>query len=794
MTAIALTILFISGYAHSQAYRLEGRVADDSGTPIVGANVTLEPNGKQTLTSDQGIFAFDGLTDNDYTLAIRKSGYEHQTVPATIAGRNHRVDIQLVPIVHVLEEVLVLENPIRRRKQEESMNVEVIGRDFIQRNLGGSLMTTLERLPGIQTIGIGSGQSKPLIRGLGFNRLVVVDQGIKHEGQQWGVDHGLELDQFAAGEVELIKGAASFIYGSDAIAGVVDVRPVAIPYPHHLRGEVTLIGKSNNGQYGTSVSLGGRGERWFIDGRATYQRYGDYRVPTDTVYIYDYPVDLHRQRLRNTAGYDNGLHLHAGFLGKHLRSTIYISNVYSKSGFFANAHGLEPRQVDATTHDRSYRDILLPRQQVNHFKAINRNALSIGQHRLSMELGFQRNFRQEFNNYVNHGYMPANYPDTLGIPRDLEREFDKHVYSLNLRDLVEWGRHSLIFGLNGERQDNAIDGWSFLVPGFKQSSLGSFVYDKYRLSDQWLLHGALRYDHGYLRTATYRDWFPSGGAEQSEYLVRAEALQRRFNSFVWSAGVNYNGDQLEFKANIGKSFRMPIAKELAANGVNYHYFSYERGDTDLSPEESYQADATLSWNSGRWIVKLSPFYNYFPNYIYLNPTASFDYHYGAGNQVFHYAQSRVLRYGGEVELTYRLAKDLDISLLGEYLYAEQLSGDKRGFTLPFSPPPSLLANISWSPKLGTSIQNPYLSIDHRWVGSQHRIVPPERKTEGYGITALQAGATLEWAGRPLHISLQVQNLTNKRYLNHTSFYRLIGLPEASRNIVMSIQLPINFSS
>ena len=110
-----------------------------------------------------------------------------------------------------LKEVVVKDKRLQLREQEESLNVVTVGSDFIQRNLGGSLMKTLERLPGIKTIGIGSGQSKPLIRGLGFNRVVVVDKGVKHEGQQWGADHGLEIDQFAAAEVALVKGAASFL-------------------------------------------------------------------------------------------------------------------------------------------------------------------------------------------------------------------------------------------------------------------------------------------------------------------------------------------------------------------------------------------------------------------------------------------------------------------------------------------------------------------------------------------------------------------------------------------------------
>lgn len=791
MIACILTGLF-PYLAHGQGFRITGQVLDAFGAPLADARVILQETGIQATTNGSGNFTFGGLASNPYTLRVSEKGHNEQTIIATVNNGDLEITIRLNARTHLLDEVLILESRAQRRKKEESLNIEIVDKAFIYRNLGGSLMNTLERLPGIQAIGIGSGQSKPLIRGLGFNRLLVIDNGIKHEGQQWGADHGLELDQFAVGEVELVKGAASFMYGSDAIAGVVEVKPDAIPPPDTVSAGVNLIGKSNNYQYGASVNLVARKTNWFTDGRATYQRYGDYRVPTDTVHIYDYPVPLHKNRLRNTVGYESGLHLHSGFVGERFRSVVYLSNTYSKSGFFANAHGLEPRRVDTDLHDHSYRDMLLPRQHVNHFKAISRSALSTGSHQLVLELGFQHNFRQEFNNYVNHGYMPPIYPDTLGISRELERAFNKQVYSLNLRDHITWGRHEFTFGANSEFQDNMIDGWSFLVPAFNQLTFGMFAYEKYRLSERVLLHGAIRYDHGHLRTEAYRDWFPSGEGSETEQLTRANALDRRFNSFVWSVGINYNEERFSLKANIGKSFRIPIAKELAANGVNYHYFSYERGNAQLSPEESVQVDATLTWHTDQWSLQVSPFYNYFTNYIYLNPTSTFDYFYGAGNQVFQYAQSRVMRYGGEAEITYRLTEWLNLSLLGEYLYAEQLSGDKQGYTLPFSPPPSLLFNVNWSPPIGNTFRNPYLSVDYRRVGRQDRIVPPERKTEGYGLISMQLGATVDWMNRPMEINVQVLNLLNEKYMNHTSFYRLIGLHEASRNIVLALRVPLSF--
>ncbi|WGQ10896.1 TonB-dependent receptor [Pedobacter gandavensis] len=692
-----------------------------------------------------------------------------------------------------LKEVVIKDRRPQLRKAEEALNIEIVNSSFIQRNLGGSLMKSLERLPGIQTIGIGSGQSKPLIRGLGFNRVLVVDQGLKHEGQQWGADHGLEIDQFAIGEVELIKGAASFRYGSDAIAGVIDLKPQPIPAKNSFGGSVNLLGKSNNDLYGSSVNLYGRQENWFFDTRFTYQNYGDYRVPVDTIFVYDYAVKLHNRQLRNTAGRETALHYTTGYIGKRFKSLVYLSNVYSKSGFFANAHGLEPRNVDEKMHDASSRDIQMPSQEVNHFKLISRTEYQVNAHQLALDLGYQRNFRQEFSQYVNHGFMPPLFPDTMSVSPNLEREFDKHVYSLHLRDKILLGKHEITAGLSGEYQQNTINGWTFLVPSFQQVSAGIFAYDKYRVNENLLLHAALRYDFSHIRMFKYTDWFESERGTQPtasfEKLVRSEDLNRAFNSLVWSAGLNYNLEQFSLKANVGKSFRMPIAKELGANGVNYHYFSFEKGDPTLNAEQSYQADLSLGWTADRWSVLLSPFYNYFPNYIYLNPTSGHDDYYGAGNQIFQYAQSKVMRYGGELQLKLKLLESLSTSFSGEYLYARQLSGDKKGYTLPFSPPASALFNLSWSPVINEKFQKTYFSIDYRLTSSQNNIVPPEKKTPGYGLIDLQIGTELNFQKQALLISLQAQNLMNTRYLNHTSFYRLIGLPESGRNLILSIKVP-----
>ncbi|RPD48046.1 TonB-dependent receptor [Hymenobacter sediminis] len=786
--------------AKSQTSLLRGKITDEHERPLSGVSLHLSPAQLATQSDENGSFLFTDLPQGTYTLTASSVGYVSQYLALVVHNTSKPLRIRLKPAVQALGNVVVQADQAGFRQREESLNLEVVDRAFLQRHRGGSLMQTLERLPGVKTIGIGSGQSKPLIRGLGFNRVVVVENGVKHEGQQWGADHGLEIDQFAAEQVDILKGAASFVYGSDAIGGAIAVQPAPVPAPHMAGGSVDLIGKSNSALYGTSANLFGRGQRWFAAARATYQSYGDYRVPTDRIFVYDYAVPLRKGQLRNTAGRETGLHLHTGYVGEQFRSVFYLSQVASRSGFFANAHGLEPRRVDTDLHDASPRDILLPRQQVTHRKLINRSQYQLPGtgHRLEAELGYQHNFRQEFSPYVNHGYMPPLYPRDLAIPAELEREFDKHVYSGNLRAALALGRHALVVGLNGERQNNTINGWSFLVPAFRQQTAGGFAYDKFQLNEHTLLHGAIRYDYTHLRTNSYTDWFPSAtptsAGDLSEKLVRAQGLDRSFNSLVWSVGINYNPGRFSLKGNVGKSFRVPIAKELAANGVNYHYFSYERGNPTLNPEQSYQLDVSLGWKQEKWSVQLSPFFNYFPNYIYLNPTAEHDYYYGAGNQVFEYAQSRVRRYGGEVQLRYQLLPSLSTELLGEYLRATQLSGAKRGFTLPFSPPASAVLNLTWAPRTGVGRPSEsYVGVDYRLTSQQQSIVPPERKTPGYQVLTLQAGTNLRFGQQPLLLSLQVQNALNTRYLNHTSFYRLIGLPEAGRNVILSLKIPFTMT-
>ncbi|MBR6250437.1 MAG: TonB-dependent receptor [Bacteroidales bacterium] len=655
-----------------------------------------------------------------------------------------------------------------------------VSNDYINSHFSGSLMQTLEKIPGVKAMSIGSGQSKPAIRGLGFNRMVVAEDGIKHEGQQWGDDHGLEIDQFSVDRVEVLKGPGALLYGSDAIGGVINLYTNHIP-TSIFGGTVQMVGRSLNDQLGVSTKIGGRHNAFFYRAHITINNYADSRVPTDSIQYYSYYIKLHDGRLRNTAGHERDGSLMLGYAGYNFHTDVRFSDTYVKSGFFANAHGLEVR-LSGIDYDHSARDIDLPYQWVNHFKVQSHSMLTLADDvSLNVNIAYQRNVREEHSEPVSHGYMPT--------PQgSLERRFDKDTYTAALSLSIPTERLGQIsMGANAEHQHNKRDGWGFIIPEFRSTSAGVYLHGRWPLAwREGNVNAGVRFDHSHTHIMSYNDWYRTPTANgDSAYTQRSADQTRRFNSLTWSVGVSRAAGHWVLKANVGKSFRTPIPKELGADGINYHIFRYEKGNSALSAERSYQIDASIIWSNDIVSMQIDPFFNYFPNYIYLSPTAD----YTEGLQLYRYMQSRVVRYGCEGQLTCQIGSHWEAELMGEYLYAEQMSGDKKGYTLPFSTPWSASGEVR---RFWGADNSAEIILGAHLVGKQGRIVPPEKTTDGH--MTLNASVSKRFnLGK--HISLKAtlhaDNLLNECYYDHTSYYRLIDVPEAGRNFSASIKLTID---
>lgn len=753
---------------------IRGFILDEEKMPIEAASVIVTGSNNAAQSNEQGFFELKIQAGGEVAIHIDALGYFPVVTQLLVNNDLHR-DFILKKNSVELREITVNADGQRTYQMKSSQNTVNVDKSYIEDNFSGSLMQSLEKLPGVRAMTIGSGQSKPAIRGLGFNRMVVAENSIKHEGQQWGEDHGLEIDQFSVDNIQILKGPSSLLYGGDAIGGVISLRNNYIP-SSIVEGNVNLYARSNNESIGFSGQIAGRNKKFYYKVNATYVDYGDYKVPTDSIQYYSYYIKLKNRRLRNTAGKDQNAGITLGFIDENFRSNLLISDVYSKSGFFADAHGLEVRMSDID-YDRSTRDIDLPYHSVNHFKVINNSYLELESLSLEGNFAYQNNLRKEFSEPVSHGYMP--------IPPDsLERKFEKHTYTANLSfRLPIRDRNNLQGGFNIEHQYNSRGGWGFIIPDFQATSIGAFLYDRFYLSEDLIISSGMRLDKTNIQIDSYSDWYKTPQENGNwVYKERATDLRKSFNSFTWSAGINYIKDSWILKANIGKSFRAPTPKELGSDGVNYNIFRYEKGDRNLNAEKSYQIDMGISWINDALDIRFEPYLNYFPNYIYLNPTAA----YNEGLQMYYYTQAKVIRYGFEATLEYKLTSQISLGMQSEYLYAEQLSGDKKGYTLPFSPPWSTNVEVTYHPhnKLFGSDGN--IQIGYKIVGAQNRIVPPEEKTKGYQLLNLSFGRSWQIGQNQIKLRLQGQNLLDKRYYDHTSYYRLIDAPEPGRNISVMV--------
>lgn len=792
-------MIFLWYTLHGQnRFAFSGSVTDENNHTLAGATVYIPATSQGTITNLEGRFSFAGLQAGRYRFEVSYLGYALYADTLALTGDTH-LEIRLSPECLTLHEVEITDSHAHARNRNSSQPVEVVNSAYLRQNLGGSLMQSLERLPGVSTVDIGSGQSKPVIRGLGFNRVVVAENGTKHEGQQWGADHGLEIDQFAADHVEIVLGPASLQYGSDAIGGVVDIKNSPMPAEHSISGSIDLAARSNNAMYGGSAGLSVRKVKLAMGVRGSYQSYADYRVPTDTVDIYGAKIALNNQKLRNTAGNEQAFQVWAGYIGTHLKSRLYFSHYQAVTGFFANAHGIEPLNVDNPLHDGSARDIQLPYHKVEHTKLQITNNWQKGHSLVRADFGLQYNHRYEHSTYTPHGYKPAVYTDTLPWPSELELELGKYTLTGKLGYAIEvQSNTSIDAGVSAEYQHNSIGGHSFIIPAFRQWTAGVYLIGRHTFANAGILRGGLRYDRGTIQTQKYTDWYPgrviTGSDTTWQYLQRAEHLNPTFGNISGGIGYVWSPGHFNFKVNLGKSFRMPDAKELAANGVNYHHFSYEKGKPDLQPESAWQLDVGAEYHQPEFVVGITPYGGYFSNYIFLNPTPYRDYGYGAGQQVFEYTQSEVIRAGGELHAHVKLYGPLTLGIIGEYVYARQLNGAKAGFPLPFSPPASGLLNLKYKTNKVKWAKDLWASADYRLAAAQNQVMPPEQQTSGYQLVNLSAGGTIGKNWYDFSIAIQVNNLFDTRYFNHSSYYRLINVPEAGRNFTITISMPFLFTT
>ena len=569
----------------------------------------------------------------------------------------------------LLPDVVVTESYQQRQAKKSALAVDVVDQDFLRKHFTGNFMQAMENIPGVQAMDIGSGFSKPMIRGMGFNRIAVLENGIKQEGQQWGADHGLELDAFNIGTVNVLKGPSSLLYGSDAMGGVIDITSPPVPSVDMLFGDVTLLGKSVNGTLGGSFMLGIKKSFWYAQVRYSEQHFGDYRIPTDTIVYLTQKMPVYGRKLKNTAGIERNIGFFAQYQRQRYKANYSVSNVYQKTGFFPGAHGIP--DVSRVEDDGDSRNMELPYSKVNHLKVTTLQQYAWEKLVLSGDFGFQNNHREEWSVFHTHyGSQPVPEKDP-----DKELAFNLNTLSASVKvrfiGSSSW-EHAL--GWDGQHQRNDISGYSFLLPEYYRSTTGLLWLTTYKPNNVISVSGGMRYDYGYIHISSHEDAYLADylrkqgyDEEQVEhYKWNSHAVKKKFGDYSFSLGLVWTPSEWHMvKANVGRSFRLPGANELAANGVHHGTFRHEQGDANLKSEQGWQMDASYNLRYNGFSISVSPFVSWFSNYIFLRPTGEWSVLPHAG-QIYRYTGAEVLFAGTEATIDIHFLRSFNYRISGEY--------------------------------------------------------------------------------------------------------------------------------
>ncbi|WP_339714588.1 TonB-dependent receptor [Cyclobacterium amurskyense] len=765
-------------------YTINGIVLDESGEPLM-ATILIHELGTGTSANLDGQFTLKNLRPGNYHLHVSHLGYKSLTETVIIENSDINLKWQMEPSAIILQSLTIEANPFKNGPVEQSQTIDVIDRDFIERNNSGTFSNALEKLPGISTINTGVGISKPVIRGMSSNRIQVNDRGIKQEGQQWGADHGLEIDPFDVDRVEIVKGPASLIYGSDGMSGVINISPAPLPMNGNINGHLINSYQTNNNMRSHSAMVEGNQNGFIFKGRLTFQDYQDYRVPADEYTYAGFVLPVYENRLKNTAGKERHFSIMTGIRKNWGKSTLTVSRFGQQAGIFTGAVGI-PNSYNLQ-HNGDYSNIELPNQDNSHLKVISNTTIQLGKNWLEMDLAYQRNERLEKSLPHAHGINSSDQGN-LALALYLNTYTANFRYNRQINN-----KQQAIIGFQSSIMDNHFGGFEFLLPKFQSKSAGLFYFHEYRLLDNFIINAGLRMDIAkHQIDAHSQPVYSSAGEPTGNEVLRNPDIDRNYANMSGSTGLSWIiSNKSNIKFNLGSSYRIPSPIELSTNGIHHGNFRHELGNSSLKSERSFQGDLNFTYSKHNLLIGFSPYLAYYLGYIYLSPTAKFSTLPGAGT-LWEYRQNNAIFSGGEAKIHWAITPELQTNLVAEYVYSHNLD---TNLPLPLTPPASVLAGVEWAlPYKKTWLPNSNFFMEYRQVAAQNRVDRNERVTKGYGLLEAGIGTEFTLGQQILKFRISGKNLLNAYYFNHMSRYRLLNLPEQGRNINISLKIPFEIKN
>lgn len=773
IAALCFVLAASAGHA-SSVMSLTGKITDKkTGEALPGATILIPDYKTGAISNVEGIYKIENLPQARILVQVSLAGY--QTIVETIdLSAVTTKDFELEPAVTELNEVVVTGLSRAAEQKRTPTPISVIQKTELLQSASSNIIDAVATQPGISQITTGAGISKPVIRGLGYNRVVVVNDGIRQEGQQWGDEHGIEIDEFGVNKVEILKGPASLAYGSDAMAGVIHLISASGLQDGQVEGNLIANYQTNNGLIGYSANLAGNRKGFIWDLRYSNKRAHDYQNRYDGFV-------LNSGLTENATSLLLGLnkswgYAHLLFSAYNLRPGIVEGERDSATGAFVKPIVLPDGTAgSAFASDGDFKSYTpgIPYQKIHHYKAVLNNSVIIGKGDLKTTLGFQQNQRQEYAEVLT--------PNTYGL-YFLLNTLNYGVYY----NLPEIDHFNLSFGVNGMQQSSKNRGSEFLVPEYSLFDIGAFAVAKHNFG-AIDLSGGLRYDtRSQDGQALYLDMEgnkvdgPGPGVIQ-----QFGGFRSTFSGFSGSLGAAWQiSNTVYTKLNFSRGYRAPNIAELASNGVHEGTARYEIGDPGLKAEHSWQIDYALGLTAEHITAELNLFDNRIDDFIFLrslNSTAGGD-SISEGYRTFQYVPGNAHLFGGEirVDLHPHPLDWLHVENAFSYVRAVQPNQPDSTRFLPFTPPAKLQSTLKAEfRKIGPLLRHAYvkLELDHYFPQNNvYKAYGTETATPGYTLLDLGFGADIVRSGKTLcSLYFSINNLTDRAYQSHLS--RLKYAPE-----------------
>ncbi len=732
---IVMVIPFHMGFTQNT---ISGAVNNaENMAPLEQVSIYIPELEKGTATNEDGRYELKDLPSGSFILVVSSIGFETFSKTINISSGENIINVSMTSSAIEMEEVIV-STPFHKLQSENVMKVERANMKELKTLGAITLSDGITKIAGVESVSTGVGIGKPVIRGLSANRVLVYTQGVRMENQQFGDEHGLGITGAGIESVEVIKGPASLLYGSDAMGGVLYFNPEKFAMTNNTEGDLNLNYFTNTQGLSADAGLKTSGEKLKFLVRGSYSSHIDYKTGND-------------ERLTNSRFKQFDLKTGVGYQSTRFKTELRYNFNTSDLGI--------PEEIGEQTKTRSPE---LPNQEINNHILSSKTKFFFENSSLEGTLGYIFNNRKEFEDDQNIAAL----------------EMHLATFNYNLQyEMPKWGNLETIVGLQGMRQTNKNFGEEQLIPDANTNDVGVLATSHIHFKDESGMQLGIRFDHRNINGDI--NISPPGS---SFY----ENLDRNFNSINAAVGYKFNLSKKSMaRMNLATGFRAPNLAELTSNGVHEGTNRYEIGNPNLEHEQNIQTDISLEYKNKYMEFFVNGFYNAVKDFIFIEPNGEVI----GEDDVFVYQQENAELYGGEIGFHLH-PHPLDW-LHFESSFETVIGKQNNGTYLPLIPANSLVNTIRMESKTAQNwLNNGYAYITLKSVFNQNNVGDFENTTKGYNLVNLGFGGDVLAFKTPFEVRLSAQNIFDKTYISHLSRLKTDGIANIGRNISLAVSIPL----